>query len=275
MSIGVTDWHMICLKCKYESANLIPKINSLKKNRFINEDAREIGLKYLRKKNFSLLLAQIKKFKFNRARLLDVGCGHGWFLEIAKSEFVVKGIEPDINIFKTTKDRIDIDVINGYFPGPLKVNEKFDLIIFNDVFEHIRHSNKLMNSIKSHLNPEGLLIINLPSSTGFFYRTSKILFFYGFESFFERMWQKDLPSPHLHYFNHNNLIIFLKKHGFKTIHMGNLPSLSLRGLFSRIQYSKKTNFIYRAFVFFAILISTPFVPFLPKDIFYIVASLKD
>jgi hypothetical protein len=55
-----------------------------------------------------------------------------------------------------------------------------------------QQSNSLIFSIeKTHLNQNGLLVINLPSSDGIFYRLGALLCRLGMPVFFNQMWQKD------------------------------------------------------------------------------------
>ena len=94
LSIGYRAWHWLCESCGYEKANGQPIIN-LHSAHQINEDIREKGLRALRVSNFKKLLISIKSLKPDGGRLLDVGCGHGWFLETANNDFTVLGVEPD------------------------------------------------------------------------------------------------------------------------------------------------------------------------------------
>jgi len=50
-----------------------------------------------------------------------------------------------------------------------------------------------------------VLVLNLPTSGGSLYRVAKLLCRFGAKGFFERLWQRNLPSPHLHYFDDRNL----------------------------------------------------------------------
>ena len=67
--------------------------NYIRKNKeryfFIDENARETGLRELRKSNFTIIAENIKSFKPNGGSLLDVGCAHGWFIETVGDDFEV------------------------------------------------------------------------------------------------------------------------------------------------------------------------------------------
>jgi SAM-dependent methyltransferase len=265
---GYRSWHLVCRNCGYEKANFQQTINSnTTAHELIDEDAREKGLRELRLSNFRKLLVSIKSLS-NEGRLLDVGCAHGWFLETVKNDFEVFGLEPDKNVFDATSRR-GLPVRMGYFPDALDESEKFDVIVFNDVIEHIPDIERTLASCHQHLNKGGLLVLNLPSSNGVFYRLAKIFCRFGWPSFFERLWQKDLPSPHLHYFNLPNLTRLLKNNEFDVEIKGSLSTLRLAGLYTRVSYAGNINIVTRIFVYIAVALVLPILKVLPSDIVYV------
>jgi len=164
---GKQGWHFVCPSCQYEMAALTPSINQTNLHQPLDESARETGLRTIRNTNFKKLLNRISIFTKGHKKLLDVGCAHGWFLEIAKNQFDVLGIEPDKVIFNQTA-KTGLSIRLGYFPEVLNSEEKFDIIIFNDVIEHIPDIQSVLNSCHKHLNKNGLLVLNLPNSKGIF-----------------------------------------------------------------------------------------------------------
>lgn len=271
LSAGYYSWHLQCKSCGYEKADLQPTINLHSAHQLLDENAREAGLRDLRISNFKKLLTSIKSLKPSRGRLLDVGCAHGWFLETVKNDFEVLGVEPDKNVFEATARR-ELPVRMGYFPDALDENEKFDVIVFNDVIEHIPDIERILNSCHQHLNMDGLLVLNLPNSDGIFYRLSKILCRLGYPGFFERMWQKGLPSPHLHYFNLANLIGLLNNNGFDVRIKGSLSTISLTGLYTRISYTGNLGIVARVFVYMSVALCLPILKILPSDIAYVISK---
>jgi 2-polyprenyl-3-methyl-5-hydroxy-6-metoxy-1,4-benzoquinol methylase len=268
---GYRSWHLLCQSCGYEKANLQPSINLHTAHQLIDEGARESGLQGLRISNFIKLLTDIKSLIPNAGRLLDVGCAHGWFLEVGQNDFEVLGLEPDKKVFDATISR-GLPVRMGYFPDALEENEKFDVIVFNDVFEHIPDIDHILASCHQRLNKNGLLVLNLPSSNGVFYKLSKIICRFGFYGFFERLWQKDLPSPHLHYFNPSNLIHLLKNKKFEPKYKGNLSTLRLNGLYTRIAYTGNHGTVACVFIYLIVALFLPILKILPSDIVYVISK---
>lgn len=271
---GIKNWHFVCKICHYEKAEFEPLINSNDAHTLIDEVARETGLRSLRIKNFTSLLTKIRSIKNSRGRLLEVGCAHGWFLDLAKKNFEVLGIEPDKVVFNAVSRR-GLPVRLGYYPDALNDDEKFDIIVFNDVIEHIPAIQSILGHCHRHLNEGGLLALNLPSSNGVFYKLSKLLARISINGPFERMWQKNLPSPHLHYFNPKNLRELIIRSGFETKEDGKLPTLAIEGLYERITYTGKIGPIARVLIYFLVLISLPILKILPSDIIYNISQRKD
>lgn len=271
LSKGLREWHHVCPDCSYERASLTPGINRQETHKTVDEEAREVGLKTLRQSNFAKLVRVLKQVRPGRGRLLDVGCAHGWFLEATANSFDALGIEPDEAVYKATAAR-GLPIRLGYFPTVLRDDEKFDIIVFNDVFEHIPDSEQVLAACHDRLTDDGVLVLNLPSSRGSFYRVSKFLHRLGFGSFFERLWQKGMPSPHLHYFNTENLCKLLHEHKFSAAAKGTLPVLRLEGLYTRISCSGNMSALSVGFIYSCIAMALPILRVLPSDIIYVIAT---
>lgn len=270
MEESFRNWHFFCPGCAYERSSLTPAINENRAHENVDETARETGLRELRISNFKILLNGIYQLKPEGGRLLDVGSAHGWFIETAMGTYDVLGIEPDEKVCASSAAR-GLLVRNGYFPDALLDAETFDVIVFNDVLEHIPPVVDILQSCKERLNEGGYLVVNLPSSNGLFYRAAKVFARLGYNGFFDRLWQKGLPSPHVHYFNETNLAQLLERHGFVMVVNGQLPVVSLTGLYSRISFAGKMNRISKAVIYCAVALSLPILKLFPNDIIYLIA----
>ncbi|MFG6087472.1 class I SAM-dependent methyltransferase [Stenotrophomonas indicatrix] len=117
---------------------------------------REEGLEHLRQRNFQQLeaelAARVTSTGHPRPTLLDVGCAHGWFLQASSAHFQGTGIEPDARVADAAAAR-DVDVRKGFFPDVLGSGERFDVIVFNDVLEHIPDVGAALRACHQHLLP--------------------------------------------------------------------------------------------------------------------------
>jgi SAM-dependent methyltransferase len=200
-----------------------------------------------------------------KPHLLDVGCAHGWFLEHAAAHYHVTGIEPDAGVAAATRAR-GLAVRSGFFPDALNTDERFDVIVFNDVLEHIPDVNAVLTACWQHLQPGGRVIVNAPSRRGFLYRLSKLLARLGRGGAFERMWQFGFPSPHVHYFDTANLRLLAGRAGFTVDGRTRLASISVRGLYARIRYSREVPAFKARVLTAALSVMAPLLAVLPADI---------
>ena len=225
------------------------------------------GLNNLRKKNYRTILNHIQQYKsLNGLHLLEVGCAEGWFLEEAKRRgLTTLGIEPSSKHANIARAK-GFKVIQDFFPNDKVKNSQFDCLIFNDVFEHLPNPVEALQACEELLVPGGLLIINLPSSNGFFYRLAELMQNLGNTKLMQRLWQVGLPSPHLSYFNAstlNKLIV-----GYSSLHridQFKLDSLNPKGMAQRIHKSEMVRKM--AFVFEVVTaVALPVLRILPSDI---------
>lgn len=120
-----------------------------------------------RKKRFGLERIQIIRRHITkpagRVKLLDVGCGTGWFLEVAKNEgFDVSGIELGKEIAEQTSKRLGIEIFKQTIQE-VPEDHKFDVITLFDVLEHVRDPKAVLNAVRNHLNVGGIALVFTPN----------------------------------------------------------------------------------------------------------------
>ncbi|GMO29890.1 MAG: hypothetical protein Ta2B_10820 [Termitinemataceae bacterium] len=197
--------------------------------------AEVIGIDDVREKNFTRI-CNILKTNFPEIKtILDVGCSRGIFLRIGKTEgFTVTGLEPDKTITESTK--LDgFEVLTGFFPDAKELSDKkYDAIIFNDSMEHIPDLSKIIRGIKQHLNKNGVAIVNIPTSRGLVFTISSFLNKIGIHTMYDREWQTGFASPHIHYFNEDNLELLFENNGFERKYNTRLLYYTINGLWKRL-----------------------------------------
>ena len=261
---GLAAWHATCAACGYERAHLEPAINVDAAHGGLDEAQRDEGLRTLRDGNFRQLLDRVAPTLPGK-RVLDVGAAHGWFVQLANARGLqAEGLEPDAAVCAQA-NRNGVPLRPGYFPQALRADERFDAIVFNDVFEHIPDAAAVLRACHERLGEGGVLVLNLPSSRGVFYRVSKVLQRLGLRGSFERMWQVGLPSPHVHYFDAANLARLGARHGFTAVDAFHLPSVRVRGLYARIA-SVRSGRWKAPFVWLGVVLAYPLLAVLPADI---------
>lgn len=254
----INDYVYKCINCSFFKSKLKPG------------HGRDIeGISELRRKNFKKIIDIILSLNVNQSlKILEIGSGNGFFIEeCEKSNIDITGSEADEEQYnllaKNFSNIIKIALPIKNFDNEL--SNKFDVVVFNDVFEHLENLDLILIQLKSILKTNGQIVINLPSSDGLIYKFSNILNKIGFTNFYDRLWQKKLASPHLSYFNNSNLKMLFNKHGYNLIHTTSLDTVSKKGNFIRLNSTIKYKFI--CFLLSGLLfLFYYFQKILPKDI---------
>ncbi len=259
------DWLWQCPSCAFLGSTLVVRLNASASA--IDEDARAEALQALRRGNFERVLDVLRDVGLAaRGRILDVGCGHGWFVQAAAARgYVAIGLEPDDAIAATAR-RQGATVRSGFFPQALEPDERFDAIVFNDVFEHLPDPAGAMRAVRQRLTPGGIVLLNLPIATGIFYRVADLLDRVGIHGPFDRMWQRAFPSPHRSYFTQAQLVQLAGTCGFTERSRSSLPSLESSGLWARLRYDRTSNLAVAALLWAVLRVGLPILAVLPPDI---------
>ena len=140
----------------YNSEDYISHTN-LKRNLF------EKTYHLVKKISLKRKLELINSFTSKEKNLLDVGCGTGDFLQIAKqNNWNVSGIEPNKQARSIANNKTD----NSVFEVEQLLNFKentFNVITLWHVLEHLPNLDKQISILKKILKPNGTLIIAVPN----------------------------------------------------------------------------------------------------------------
>ncbi len=146
-----------------------------------------------------------------KGKILDVGCGDGLFLRIAKEDgWETAGIEPSRSGAALAETKYGINVFNG-FPEDADIDDSpFDAITLFNVLGHMEDQFSAVIFLKKLLKEGGLLLIETPNfnSAWFKYRVLENAVL-GID---------DLHIPSVScYFNESSLRSLLDKAGFEII----------------------------------------------------------
>ncbi|MBT8245430.1 MAG: class I SAM-dependent methyltransferase [Winogradskyella sp.] len=105
----------------------------------------------------------INSFLSNKRNLLDVGCGTGDFLKIAKeNNWNVSGIEPNADARKTANTKTNNSVFDTSKLLEFEPNS-FDVITLWHVLEHLPNLEEHIEIFNRLLKPKGHLVIAVPN----------------------------------------------------------------------------------------------------------------
>lgn len=103
-------------------------------------------------------------------KALDIGAGYGTILYFLKKDKNMDclGIDPDPESVKIAKEKFGVIVEDETVEGFFKKNtDKFDLIVMEQVYEHLLNPLETLKEIKKILTPDGFLYIGVPNGYKF------------------------------------------------------------------------------------------------------------
>ena len=114
-------------------------------------------------KTFSRRLNYIKQYK-SGGRLLDVGCGTGYFLEVAhRGGFEVNGVDLSSYAVASASAKFPQKVFLGTVEDAALKSLKFDVITMFDLFEHIYRPFDFAQRLNGMLNEGGVVALTTPN----------------------------------------------------------------------------------------------------------------
>jgi len=191
-----------CNKCQLVFCSKIPSQEELKNH--YEHYGRNDFLSPITVKRYQELLLEFQPYN-QQNKILDIGCGLGFFLEEALiknwkvygTEFTDEAIDicskKGINMFKGSLENIDF--------GELK----FDVITSFEVLEHLQNPNDHIEILYSLLRPGGILYLTTPNFNSLNRRILK------------KNWNVISYPEHLCYFNKKSLNYLFQSNNLKKL----------------------------------------------------------
>lgn len=142
--------------------------------------------------------------------VLEIGCGGGGFSSFLKKGIDLWGIEPDMAAANHAESmgyhvfQSDYESASDKLP-----NQYFDLVICNDVIEHMPDHEHFFDVIKSKMSPSGVIVGSVPNM-----RNYRALYELLIKKDWPYMEQGVLDKTHLRWFTEKSLRDSLKKSGY-------------------------------------------------------------
>lgn len=227
---------MVCENCNFQFTNPRPNQEEIGKyykseDYISHSDKSNTPINFLYKLARKYALSSKKKLinsltKNKKGRILDYGCGTGYFLKTMKDNgWKTYGIEPndDARKIASSKSKVEENIED------LKLkNKKFDVITLWHVLEHIHNLNETMKVLKTILKEKGKIVIAVPNIESYE------------QSVFEEQWAAyDVPR-HLYHFSQDTMNTLILKHGLKIkkIHPMKLDSYYISLLSNKYKFDK-------------------------------------
>lgn len=109
--------------------------------------------------------------------LLDIGCGRGKFLQVAKDAgWKVTGLEPAKEHADYANRVQGFNVLNTSIENAFLGDERFDVVTLWDVIEHLDHPKEILNKISKSIKPGGYLLLATPNQKSLIHFLARTLY---------------------------------------------------------------------------------------------------
>jgi SAM-dependent methyltransferase len=165
--------------------------------RFYEED------KAVLQRNFRRRVSELRRFS-PEGRLLEIGCAHGYFLEVARAHWTVRGI--DVSADAVARARaVGLDAVAGEFLELPEEPGRYDVICLWDTIEHLERPVETVEKAARWLKPGGTLALTTGDAGSLLARVQG------------EKWRQIHPPTHLFYFTRATLGRLFRRAGLEAV----------------------------------------------------------
>lgn len=175
----------------------------------------------------SLTLDSIKKFSPSFDNILEIGCGTGENLAFYKDQFKFKNaycIEISEEAYNSIKEKGIMPFIKDVNKDDIPLdNNIIDVVIFQEVIEHLYNSDLVMKEIYRVLKKNGILILSTPNLSSWI---NRLVLLFGYQPFshdvsfiagFGRIKFKEQTNGHIKSFTLKAMKEYLNHFGYNIL----------------------------------------------------------
>jgi len=160
------------------------------------------------KRSQSEKVAFLEECRNTGGRILDIGCGSGYFLRALGDEKWERfGVEIGAEAASAARKHLGVSNVVGSLMDTKFDDEAFDMITFWSSLEHMNEPNRALKEARRILKNAGGLIIQVPNADSYQARAFKDAWF-----------ALDAPR-HRYHFSENVLRRFLNDNGFEIVQL--------------------------------------------------------
>ncbi len=229
----ICEWNRLshvvqCQKCGLQFVNPMPDQNYLERLYQQDEKSNLYYLNYIEerkdrwasyRKQYNRRLDLIEKYAGGKGRLLDIGCGGGFFLQAARERgWEPHGIEIVPPFVQFAREELCLENVDKTpFEEKVYPDHHFDVVVLWDLIEHLPHPMGYLEKINKILRPGGLLILWTPNAQN--------------AAWLKEKWYGYTPLQHLYFFSPQTLKTLLKRSGFQITYEN--TNRAKKGFFSQ------------------------------------------
>ena len=254
-----------CQKCNHYIFNELINREILLTHELVGDYQQKTREKQF-KKVFNFILNKIDSPNF-----LEIGAGFGGYINYANTlGFDCLAVDIDDH-YKDSYATAGIEFIQQD-GNQLTLDVSSNVVILSHIIEHIIEPKKILNYL-SNSNVK-YFIIEVPSSKGTIFKISKFFLKLNIDFIWNRLWQKNSNSPHLHYFSDKSLLKTLNDCNLIVEKTINSRFATFKGSFER---TLTTENFFTSIISVVVIQFLEFINFImqtPENKIFIVKNLK-
>ncbi len=179
--------------------------------------------------NFTKRMKLITKHHPTPGKLLDIGCNIGTLMNVAREKgWKTTGVEFNRSAAAFGRKRFGLKILEKDFMKSKFPKESFDVVVMNDVIEHVIDPVKTLHEVNRILKKGGLLFMTTPNIGTFVAKASG------------KNWLHIKPNEHLLFFTPKTIKELCNTAGFRMTHWQSIGRVrSLETILQKSQtYSK-------------------------------------
>jgi SAM-dependent methyltransferase len=99
------------------------------------------------------------------ARMLDVGCGYGFGVDLGEQLHGWRGVGVDLSLAaRRGRDELGIDLRQGSLDDEIPPGDRFDVVLASELIEHVPDPHSLVDALVEHLADDGVLLLTTPDA---------------------------------------------------------------------------------------------------------------
>jgi len=158
-------------------------------------------------KTYARIYREISPHLVRRGRVLDIGCGHGYFLSLLREDFdECVGIDISQEACRKVAEKGMLAVRGNFESVDVKSLGSFDLILMTDFLEHVYNLRECMEQLRHLVEVGTLLVVVTPNYNSWLRRI------------LGRNWVSFKIPEHVNYFTPETIKKLLTPRHFKILH---------------------------------------------------------
>ncbi len=156
-------------------------------------------------------LRTLRRIAPNARRLLDVGCGTGAFLSVARADYACEGVDISSEAVRVVRDELGVPARSGDLLTLDLPEAAYDVVTLFDVIEHVPRPAEVVGRVRELLAPDGVVMLTTGDVDSLAFRISPA------------RWHLMTPPEHLTFFSRTGVVRLIERTGLRVERVAHEP----------------------------------------------------